>query len=194
VRGSVFDAATIHTKGIFSVTTIDRPVSHDFDPAIRPQDDLFGHVNGAWAATADIPEDRADFGSFDRLRDDSERDVRVIIEEAAKAAAPERSEQRKIGDLYTSFMDEVAVEAAGVNPLRPFFDQVQAVGDREELVNLLGLSPPSASAAPWGCGPPSIEATRVGTCSTSSRAVLACPTSRTTGSSTTRRFVRAIGR
>ncbi len=120
------------------MTTIERPVSHDFDPTIRPQDDLFGHVNGAWASTAEIPEDRAVFGSFDRLRDESERDVRAIIEEAAASAAAEGSERRKIGDLYTSFMDEAAVEAAGVDPVRPFFDQVNAVSDRDELVHLLG--------------------------------------------------------
>ncbi len=122
----------------FSVTTIDRPVHSDFDSAIRPQDDLFGHVNGTWAATAEIPDDRAVFGSFDRLRDDSERDVRAIIEEAAAADAPEGSELRKIGDLYWSFLDEEAVEAAGVDPLRPLFGQVDEVGDREQLVSVLG--------------------------------------------------------
>ncbi|HUF32140.1 MAG TPA: M13-type metalloendopeptidase [Acidimicrobiales bacterium] len=120
------------------VTTTDPPRSHDFDVTIRPQDDLFGHVNGTWAATVSIPEDRSVHGSFEILRDEAEANVRAIIEEAAASEAPRGTELQQIGDLYTSFMDEAAVEAAGAAPLRPLFERVAAIHDREALVQLLG--------------------------------------------------------
>ncbi|HWU31441.1 MAG TPA: peptidase M13, partial [Marmoricola sp.] len=73
--------------------------------AIRPQDDLFGHVNGTWLETAEIPSDRASWGPFVTLADEAEEHVRVIIEEmaAGKVASEEAS---KIGDLFASFMGE----------------------------------------------------------------------------------------
>jgi putative endopeptidase len=122
------------------VSTIDRTadLDLDLDPDVRPQDDLFGHVNGRWIATAEIPEDRATYGSFEILRDQAEVDVRTIIEEAAAAAAPEGSDEQRIGDLYASFMDVGAVEAAGVAPLRPLLDRIAAVADVTDLMRLQG--------------------------------------------------------
>jgi putative endopeptidase len=112
----------------------------DLDPDVRPQDDLFGHVNGRWAARAEIPEDRATHGSFEILRDRAEQDVRAIVEEAAAAAdgAPAGSDAQRIGHLYRSFMDEAAVEAAGLAPLRALLDRVDAVADVEGLMRLQG--------------------------------------------------------
>ena len=66
---------------------------------IRPQDDLFRHVNGKWLTEAAIPPDRPLDGAFYKLRDKSEADIRAIIEESTKADAPAGSEARKIGDL-----------------------------------------------------------------------------------------------
>src|SRR4051794_8783196 len=81
------------------------------DPDTRPQDDLFGHVNGRWLRTHEIPEDRAQDGAFRALRDRAEDDVRAIIENAAGTAATESGgDARKIGDLYRSFMDAEAIE------------------------------------------------------------------------------------
>ena len=67
----------------------------DLDPGIRPQDDLFRHVNGRWLARTEIPADRASYGSFRILADEAENAVREIVEEAA--SAPEGSEERKFG-------------------------------------------------------------------------------------------------
>ncbi|HVF31840.1 MAG TPA: M13-type metalloendopeptidase [Acidimicrobiales bacterium] len=120
------------------MTTIERSSTSDFDPSTRPQDDLFGHVNGVWASTTAIPEDRAVYGSFDTLRESAEHDVRAIIEEAAASGAAAGTNERKIGDLYASFMDEAAIDALGTDPLRPLLDRVDAVTDRDALVFLMG--------------------------------------------------------
>jgi putative endopeptidase len=110
------------------------------DETVRIQDDLFRHVNGRWLDTAPIAEDRAVAGAFVNLRDDAEKAVRAIIEEAAESDAAEGSEQRKIGDLYASFMDEAHREALGHTPMQPSLAAVDAVTDVAGLVDLIGRS------------------------------------------------------
>ena len=84
------------------------------DDAVRVQDDLFTHVNGQWLDTYEIPADRAVDGAFRTLYDQAELDVRKIIQAASATDAAPGTDERKIGDLYTSFMDEAAVEAAEI--------------------------------------------------------------------------------
>ena len=87
----------------------------DLDPGIRPQDDLFRHVNGRWLAQTEIPADRARDGSFQILAEEAEKAVREIVEEAA--SAPVGSEERRFGDLYASFMDAERAEQLGSEPI-----------------------------------------------------------------------------
>ncbi|WP_306319708.1 MULTISPECIES: M13 family metallopeptidase [unclassified Streptomyces] len=110
------------------------------DPAIRPQDDLFGHVNGQWLETEPIPDDRSSWGPFVQLVDVAEQQVKEIIQEIA-AGGPtslDAAEARKIADLYASFMDEEAAEARGLDPLRPLLDEVAGLGDVQQLAGFLG--------------------------------------------------------
>ena len=108
----------------------------DLEPGIRPQDDLFGHVNARWVAATDIPADRATHGSFTVLADKAEVDVRTIIEEAA--ADPVDDDAQRIGDLYASFIDEAAVDALGASPLAPLWARIDVVASTDQLVALMG--------------------------------------------------------
>ena len=83
----------------------------ELDPEVRPADDLFRHVNGKWIARTEIPSDKARYGSFYVLAEEAEKAVRDIIEEA-RSGDP-GTEERKIGDLFASFLDEPAIEARG---------------------------------------------------------------------------------
>ncbi|MEO6471330.1 MAG: peptidase M13, partial [Aeromicrobium sp.] len=112
-----------------------------FDPDIRPTDDLFRHVNGPWLRTTDIEPDRATAGAFVTLLDEAEAKVRGIVETAQKASAdPGASddEQRKIGDLYASFMDADRIEQLGATPLQTEIDKVDAITSIEDFVGTLG--------------------------------------------------------
>jgi putative endopeptidase len=122
------------------MTTSTRPAHSGLDlrwvdPATRAQDDLYGHVNGRWLRTHEIPEDRSQDGAFRALRDRAEENVRAIVE---GAAALPGDDARKIAGLYTSFMDVARVEAAGIAPLRPLLDEIAAAGDRAALAAVLG--------------------------------------------------------
>lgn len=100
----------------------------ELDPAVRPQDDLFRHVNGRWIARTEIPSDKARYGSFYVLAEEAEKAVRAIIEE----------DDGKVGDLYTSFMDEQRIEERGWTALEPDFAAVEAVDSIPSLVGELG--------------------------------------------------------
>ncbi len=108
------------------------------DDQARPQDDLFGHVNGRWLAEYDIPADRATDGAFRSLHDRAEEQIRDLIGEAAQANAEKGTDQQRIGDLYASFMDEKTVERIGVRPLLDELATVDAAADAAELAVVLG--------------------------------------------------------
>lgn len=108
------------------------------DASVRPQDDLYQHVNGGWLTSTVIPDDRPLEGTFTSLRDASELAVKEIIERAAARGADATGIERKIGDLYNSFMDEAAVEAKGLEPLRARLAEVFATESVAGLVALAG--------------------------------------------------------
>jgi putative endopeptidase len=104
------------------------------DASVRPQDDLFGHVNGRWLAEYQIPADRATDGAFRSLFDRAEVQVRDLItsisakthENVSASALPAGTDEQRIGDLYASFLDEDTVERRGVQPL---LDELAAIDD-----------------------------------------------------------------
>ncbi|WP_409427918.1 M13 family metallopeptidase [Mycobacterium sp. SMC-11] len=107
------------------------------DSAVRPQDDLFGHVNGRWLEGYEMPPDRATDGAFRALFDRAEIQVRDLLTEAGESAAASAdaadTDERRIGDLYASFLDEQTVRERGVEPLRQELAAIDNAGDRETL-------------------------------------------------------------
>ncbi len=108
----------------------------ELEPSIRPQDDLFGHVNQRWFDATPIPEDRASYGTFWLLAEAAERNVRAILE-AAREADP-GTEARRLGDLYASFLDEARIEALGATPIAAQLAAAAAVSSIPEFVALVG--------------------------------------------------------
>jgi putative endopeptidase len=110
--------------------------TNELDPGIRPQDDLFRHVNGRWLARTEIPADRASYGSSWILAEEAEKAVREIVEEAG--SAPEGTEERKFGDLYASFMDAGRAEQLGWQPISEMLAAARAVSSVPDLLETLG--------------------------------------------------------
>ena len=80
-----------------------------FDTTVRPQDDLFASVNGKWLAETELPADRARWGTFDMLRDQSEDDVKALVEEVSAIESTKNgSATQKIRDFYNAYMDAEA--------------------------------------------------------------------------------------
>ncbi|WP_428421399.1 M13 family metallopeptidase [Methylibium sp.] len=116
-----------------------------FDPAVRPQDDLFRHVNGRWLERTQIPSDRASTGAFVQIHDRIQDQLLRLIEAAASGGDPEA---RQIADLYASFMDEATIEARGLAPLRAALDAVDGLVERAQLSAWLADAHRSGVGAP----------------------------------------------
>lgn len=109
------------------------------DTSVRPQDDLFRHINGSWLKKTEIPAERASFGSFIALADKAESDLRAIIEETAKKADNAAgSEAQKVGDLFASFMNEEGVEKLGLEPIAAELALVEKIQSAADLPKILG--------------------------------------------------------
>ena len=114
------------------------------DESVRPQDDLNRHVNGAWLASAEIPEDLDSYGTILELRDKAEADVRAILEEAAQTAASDGvvldsgfgEIQQRIGAFYAAFMDAERAEQRRLAPIQGLLDEIDAVTSSGELFRL----------------------------------------------------------
>ena len=117
--------------------TLDSGIRTDeLDPAIRPQDDLFRHVNGKWIDRTEIPGDKARYGSFYVLAEEAEKAVRDIIVESQ--SADPGTEARKVGDLYASFMDEARAQALAAGPIKELVAEAEAIDSIDSLLTTLG--------------------------------------------------------
>ncbi|ORW00266.1 peptidase M13 [Mycobacterium kyorinense] len=108
------------------------------DAGVRPQDDLFGHVNGRWLTEYQIPPDRATDGAFRSLFDRAEEQVRDLITELSERSAAADADEQRIGDLYASFLDEDAVEQRGLQPLFDELALIDAAAEADELAAVVG--------------------------------------------------------
>ncbi len=101
---------------------------------IRPQDDLFRHMNQRWIDRTELPADKARYGSFAVLAEAAEEAVREIITERVDAAPG--SERQKIADLYASFMNTDRVDELGSSPIDAEVARALTVASIPELVEL----------------------------------------------------------
>jgi endothelin-converting enzyme/putative endopeptidase len=106
------------------------------DSSVKPGDDFFDYVNGAWAKRTEIAPDRTFVGIDSVLNDQIDRDVRAIVEDTAKNPGGYGQIGQQIGDFYGSWMDEAAIAAKGAAPLKPYLDRIAAVKDKGDLVDL----------------------------------------------------------
>ena len=127
------DAPAPETHGI---------VVADMDRSVKPGDDFYRYANGDWIKRTEIPPDSGYVAiggwSNDKSTELTRKSTAELIEEAVKANAPAGSDTRKIADFYRSFMDEAAIEAKGIAPLRPHLDAIAAIRNNHDLARALG--------------------------------------------------------
>ena len=114
-------------------------IFHDhFDTSVSPREDFFRYVNGSWLKNFEIPADRAGYGAFTVLREQSEAHVRQIIEELSSGTAEPGSNAQKIGDLFRSFMDVERIESLGISPIADDISRTLAIQSANELLEVMG--------------------------------------------------------
>jgi putative endopeptidase len=108
--------------------------------SVKPGDNFYLYANGNWIAHTTVPADRASIGRFNELADRSDKQVQAIIDDVMKANAGPGTDGRRIADLYRSYMDEAAIERAGLMPLKPELDRIAAIRDKRQLSAALGAT------------------------------------------------------
>ncbi len=119
----------------------DGPVGVDLkgiDHAVQPGDDFDNYANGGWRKTAEIPADRASTGVFLEVFQKAEKRNAELIKAAGDSQAAAGSNQRLIADYYKAYMDDAAIEKAGLKPLEPALASIDAIADKQALSTALG--------------------------------------------------------
>ncbi|HXZ59355.1 MAG TPA: M13 family metallopeptidase [Steroidobacteraceae bacterium] len=107
------------------------------DPSVKPGDDFARYANGRWLDTAQIPPDRASWGSFALLREQSLQQLREILE-ALPEGGPAGSNEQKLHDFYRGYLDTDAIERAGLTPAKPVLDAIAAARTHEDIAGFMG--------------------------------------------------------
>ncbi len=106
------------------------------DSSVRAQDDFFRRVNGRWLKTTEFPADKAYLGSFEALNDKIQVELRSLVEKAVRKRA--NADEARIADLYESFVDDAAVERAGIAPLAGELAVIDALQSPAQLPAVMG--------------------------------------------------------
>ncbi len=148
----VCSTPTLYAQAVAPVSGIDLK---SLDPAVRPQDDFYGYVNGVWTRNTEIPADKSTWGTYIELRETAQGQLRAVIDATLKHPGKPGSDAHKIADLYTSYMNDKARNAAGFKPLKADLAHVAALKDKQDLPALFaylqrnGIQTPfSAHVAP----------------------------------------------
>ncbi len=116
------------------------------DRSVAPGADFYNYANGAWEKTTAIPQDRSSYGMFHVLQDLSLEQTRAILEDAAKTRG------NKYGDFYASFIDEAAIQAKGVAPIKPWLNAIAGARDKTALATEAGKLQTMGAGGLFGLG------------------------------------------
>jgi putative endopeptidase len=124
----------------------------NLDPQVRPQDDFYRYVNGAWLAATQIPADRSEVSVFSTLEDTEQEALRALVEDAASTGGTSAdANRRKIGDLFGAFMDAEELERLALQPLGGELARIERLHDKSAIpallahYNALGVRTPYAT-------------------------------------------------
>ena len=133
LSGSSFSQSDPSTKPAsgFSIDNIDKTL----DPCV----DFFQYACGNWLKKAEIPADLPRWGSFAELHERNQAELRDILDKSAVVTPNRHAIDQKIGDFYSSCMDEKATNAAGVSAIKPLLD----VPDEISVIDIMCCGPPA---------------------------------------------------
>jgi putative endopeptidase len=125
-----------------SATAADKPRfgEYGFDASgmqknVKPGDDFYKHLNGQWEKTTPIPADKSIYLIHHLLIDQSQKDTRAIIENAAASVgAAASADTQKVADAYRAYMDTAEIEKRDVAPLQPILAVIEKISSQDELV------------------------------------------------------------
>lgn len=120
------------------------------DTSVKPGNDFNAYVNGTWMKNTEIPSDKSSYGVGYIVHEESEDNVKKIIEASASGDFAEGSDEQKVGDLFQSYMDMDKRNELGVLPLQPEFDKIDAISSYDGLATYFAYANKYGINAPLG--------------------------------------------
>ncbi|WP_299083253.1 M13-type metalloendopeptidase [uncultured Paraglaciecola sp.] len=108
------------------------------DQNVPAQDDFFRHVNGAWLTQTEIPADKSRYGLFNVLYDDTQDNLKTLIQESANTEAEKGSNTQKLGDMYNSYMNVELANQNGLTPLKSMLGSIESIENMQQLSTVFG--------------------------------------------------------
>ncbi|MET0331097.1 MAG: M13 family metallopeptidase [Dyella sp.] len=135
-------AATLFTLPALALAGPPEPASADsdvlashIDHSINPGDDFFAYANGGWLKSHPIPAEESQWGIGQEVQNELYADLRKISETAAASHAPAGSDEQKVGDFWTTAMDQGRADRLGLAPLQPELARIDAVHDQQSALD-----------------------------------------------------------
>lgn len=146
LAGSLCLTATVYAangdKPVKGRTTANPPKKFidpaNMDLSVKPGDDFFEYANGGWIKQNAIPAKETRWGSFNILRQENTDRLLSLLNEVSKNPnSPKGSLKQRVGDLYASGMDSLAIEKKGYSPIKPDLQRIDKISDLNGVINEL---------------------------------------------------------
>ncbi|MEJ0056641.1 MAG: M13-type metalloendopeptidase [Bacteroidota bacterium] len=122
----------------------------NMDTTVKPGDNFQMYVNGTWIKNTEIPAERSSYGVGRIVHEKAQEDVKSIIEEASASHAAMGTDEQKVGDLYSSYLDIKKRDSIGVAPLAAEFTKIDAISNYDELATYFGYANIYGYGTPFG--------------------------------------------
>ncbi|RXK83526.1 M13 family metallopeptidase [Filimonas effusa] len=109
----------------------------NIDQTVKPGDNFFQYVNGAWIKNAEIPATETGVGSFTELDKSTREHLRGLLEGAAKGSNAKGSIEQLVGDFYAAGMDSATIDKRGYEPVKPVLQKIDALKDAASIMSLV---------------------------------------------------------
>jgi putative endopeptidase len=128
------------TMAMASEKTNQKPVAidrADMDLTVDPAADFDNYSNGGWKVRNPLPADKSRYGSFDKLRDEAEKQLQALFTKVTSEKHEQGTIGQKIADFYRLGMDSASIEKQGIQPLKPYLDQVEACKTMDDIQHFI---------------------------------------------------------
>src|SRR6478672_4295603 len=105
------------------------------DKTVRPQDDFFNYVNGTWIKKTEIPASESSWGAGAILYQNTQQNIRNLLDSSAQLNAPKGSNEQKVGDFWASAMDSAGTEQKGFSPLQGDMQRIAGIASLNDVLH-----------------------------------------------------------
>lgn len=104
----------------------------------RAQDDFYLSINGEWLKDTKIPDGEAAWGTGEAVNKNVSDNLRAIVEEySTKKDLKENSNEKKLVDMYNSFLDYSSRNRDGVKPIKPYLNEIEKISNAKDIINFI---------------------------------------------------------